>query len=163
MKWFYSRDGQQIGPVEFSEIERLRAAGELTAESLVWQQGTAGWVKLGTILDPAGQPVVPPPAAPPASRISALAICSLVFGILGLCCLLFIPAIICGHIALVKMSSDPGLKGKGMAIAGLVLGYLVLLLNIYVYGFTDLPQQMQKWAEEIQRQQQAVPVTPGTP
>ena len=27
MNWFYAKDGQQIGPVEFSEIERLHSEG----------------------------------------------------------------------------------------------------------------------------------------
>ena len=49
MNWFYAKDGQQIGPVEFSEIERLRAEGQLTDDTLVWQQGMANWVKLSTV------------------------------------------------------------------------------------------------------------------
>jgi GYF domain 2 len=50
MNWFYAKDGQQIGPVEFSEIERLHSAGQLTGDSLVWQHGTADWVKLSSVL-----------------------------------------------------------------------------------------------------------------
>jgi hypothetical protein len=50
MNWFYAKDGQRIGPVEFSEIERLHSEGQLTADSLVWQQGTGDWVKLSTVL-----------------------------------------------------------------------------------------------------------------
>lgn len=70
MNWFYSKDGQQLGPVAFAEIERLLAAGELTGESLVWQEGTPTWVKLSTVLPaaaapaPADAPVPFPPAAP---------------------------------------------------------------------------------------------------
>ena len=43
MNWFYAKDGQQIGPLQFSEIERLRAEGQLTDDTLVWQQGMANW------------------------------------------------------------------------------------------------------------------------
>jgi len=50
MNWFYAKDGQQIGPVEFSEIERLHSEGQLTDDTLVWQQGMANWVKLSTLL-----------------------------------------------------------------------------------------------------------------
>jgi hypothetical protein len=39
MNWFYAKDGQQIGPVQFSEIERLHSEGQLTGDTLVWQQG----------------------------------------------------------------------------------------------------------------------------
>jgi hypothetical protein len=49
MNWFYAKDGQQIGPVEFSEIERLRSEGQLTNDTLVWQQGMANWVKLSSL------------------------------------------------------------------------------------------------------------------
>ena len=49
MNWFYAKDGQQIGPVDFSEIERLRAEGELADDTLVWQQGMANWVKLSSV------------------------------------------------------------------------------------------------------------------
>lgn len=57
MNWFYAKDGQQIGPVEFSEIERLRSEGQLTEDTLVWQQGMASWVKLSSLSQPsAGAP-----------------------------------------------------------------------------------------------------------
>ncbi len=68
---------------------------------------------------------------------SGLAITSLVCGILGLfgiCPFTFditaiasIVAIICGHIALSQIKKSGGmLQGKGMAIAGLIMGYLVV-------------------------------------
>jgi hypothetical protein len=71
MNWFYAKDGQQIGPVNFSEIERLRAEGQLTDDTLVWQQGTANWVKLSSVSKPVAEkpvfekPVVEVPATPP--------------------------------------------------------------------------------------------------
>ncbi|HEY5811620.1 MAG TPA: DUF4339 domain-containing protein [Terrimicrobiaceae bacterium] len=49
MNWFYAKDGQQVGPLEFSEIERLRSEGQLTGDTLVWQQGMANWVKLSEV------------------------------------------------------------------------------------------------------------------
>ncbi len=54
MKWFYAKDGQQTGPVEFSEIESLYAAGQLTGDSMVWEQGSPNWVKLSTVLGGTG-------------------------------------------------------------------------------------------------------------
>jgi GYF domain 2 len=71
MNWFYAKDGRQIGPVNFSEIERLRAEGQLTDDTLVWQQGTANWVELSSVSKPAAEepvlekPVVEVPASPP--------------------------------------------------------------------------------------------------
>lgn len=62
----------------------------------------------------------------------ALAIASLVFGIIGgSLSTLSIPAIICGHIALVKIKKDSrAYGGRGMAIAGLIFGYFGLVLAI---------------------------------
>lgn len=65
MKWFYSVDGQQLGPVDFFEIERLRAEGRLTDDSLVWQEGTPNWIKLSQATPASPPPLTsgtPPPA-----------------------------------------------------------------------------------------------------
>ncbi len=64
----------------------------------------------------------------PVQANSGWATASFVFGILGLCTGFgAIPAIICGHIALRMINNAAGhLKGKGLAMAGLVMGYLVV-------------------------------------
>ena len=81
----------------------------------------------------------PPPTTPPAygypqpqvvhhyysaARTSGLAIASMVLGILWLYWIGSILAVIFGHVSLNQMSTDPTLRGRGMAIAGLVLGYI---------------------------------------
>jgi hypothetical protein len=59
-------------------------------------------------------------------RTSACAIWSLVLGILGLS----LPAVICGHMGLSRIKRANGfLEGKGLAIAGLVLGYVALAIT----------------------------------
>lgn len=64
---------------------------------------------------------------------------SLVLGILGItCCSVFtaIPAVICGHIAFSKIKKSAGaLVGEGMAIAGLVLGYVGIAMAIFIIPF----------------------------
>ena len=84
------------------------------------------------------------------STTSSLAIVSLVFGILSWCLLPFIGAIVavvCGHLARgeIRRSADGPMEGDGMAVAGLVLGYLHLLLWVFLisigiaalmFGFT---------------------------
>ena len=40
-----------------------------------------------------------------------------------------IPAIICGHVACAGTRRIPNLQGRGMAIAGLIMGYFVLVLT----------------------------------
>lgn len=53
---------------------------------------------------------------------------SLVLGILGIFLLIpAIPAIICGHVARSKIRKQPDLlSGKGMALAGLIMGYVAI-------------------------------------
>ena len=75
---------------------------------------------------------IPPISGNPAQpKTSGLAIWSLVLGILSLVCFsLFsaIPGVICGHKALSKIKHSGGaLAGQGLAIAGLVTGYLGIL------------------------------------
>jgi type IV pilus assembly protein PilA len=66
---------------------------------------------------------VPGSQAP--QKTSGLAIASLIFGILFIFFPLSIPAIVFGHIALSQIKNSAGrLGGRGIAIAGLVLGYL---------------------------------------
>jgi hypothetical protein len=83
---------------------------------------------------PYQQPYPPYPPAPPTN---GLAIASLVCGvgafIIGLS---FIPAIICGHIAR-RQIRRTGEQGGGLALAGLILGYVggalfILLLLVFV-------------------------------
>ncbi len=74
-------------------------------------------------------------AALVAARASRAAVAALVLGILVFftCGITALPAIICGIVALVKISGSNGLlKGKGMAITGLVLpGVFIVLLPVF--------------------------------
>ena len=86
----------------------------------------------------------PPPAFTPyqsygpvqgSTSTNGLAIASMVLGILWLYWIGSILAVIFGHIAISQAGKDPAIKGKGMAIAGLVLGYIgvgTLILSIIV-------------------------------
>jgi hypothetical protein len=76
-------------------------------------------------------PPPPPGASYPGQplKTSALAVWSLVLGILGLVtCLPAVPGLILGIIGLQKAKPENGLKGKGMAIAGVVLSSMVMVL-----------------------------------
>jgi len=77
--------------------------------------------------------IQPPPlpgaaSAPP--RTSTIAIVGLVLAVLSFLCVpivTVIPAIICGHVAWSKIRKSGGaLQGKGIALAGLILGYLAI-------------------------------------
>lgn len=78
----------------------------------------------------------PPIASSPVAKTSALALWSLILGILSWICLgplTAVPAIICGHLALPRIRNAAGqLTGQGLAIAGLVLGYVGLVLGFLI-------------------------------
>ena len=89
-----------------------------------------------------------PPAIPGASypgqplKTSALAVWSLVLGILGLvACLPAIPGLILGILGIQKAKSENGLKGKGMAIAGVVLSSMAMVLFpvIFILASFSIP------------------------
>jgi hypothetical protein len=138
MNWFYSKDGQQVGPVDFSEIERLQAEGQLTGESLVWQQGSPNWVKLSSLVA-SSSVLSSEPVPPPLTTTSAnnpLAIASLALSILGLLCcgvglVVDVAAVVCGHIALKQIKTKGG-GGQGLAKAGLIIGYIAIAVHVIV-------------------------------
>jgi len=70
------------------------------------------------------------------SKTSGLAIWSLVLGILSFVCFSIfsaIPAVICGHKALSRIKrSDGALTGQGLAIGGLVMGYIAIVLSLII-------------------------------
>jgi hypothetical protein len=81
-------------------------------------------------------PLPPSPTAvwQTAPRTPAVAIWSLILAVLSFTCgWLFtaIPAVICGHVARSKIRKSGGaLGGRGIAMAGLILGYIALVLGI---------------------------------
>jgi hypothetical protein len=47
MNWYYdSGGGQRQGPISEAELDRLIAAGTITADTLVWHEGMASWAAL---------------------------------------------------------------------------------------------------------------------
>ena len=78
---------------------------------------------------------------------NGLAITSLISGILSLVLYIFsaIPGIITGHMALSRAKRFPDeYEGKGMAIAGLIFSYAMLVVTLVVIGwmaymFTSVP------------------------
>lgn len=78
-----------------------------------------------------------------AVRTAPLAIWSLVLGILGFVLigpLGTIPAVICGHIAIPRINRSSGtLTGQGLAIAGLVIGYVGIVFQLVILPAILLP------------------------
>ena len=168
MQWYYSKNSTQLGPISDTELREKLASGEVMRTDLVWREGMPDWVavvhvaELSMVLpnppqiaaqDQTGTLAMNAPYTPPTASgggipvgvpTSGLAIASLICGILGLVTCVFVPGIagvICGHMALNRMAdtSSP-VGGRGMAIAGLITGYLSVLMLVafallMVFGF----------------------------
>jgi len=80
----------------------------------------------------AGQPVMAQAGA--VQKTNSLAIVSLVLGIVSFLInpvfLISIAAVIVGFIANNQISKNPGFKGKGLAMGGIILGILSVILTI---------------------------------
>jgi len=78
---------------------------------------------------PQGYP--PPPATP---QQNGLAVASLVLGIVSLACgqcITAVPGVVLGHIALRQIRASGGTQaGEGMAIGGLVCGYISIGVTV---------------------------------
>jgi len=96
-------------------------------DTMIWREGFPCWLPLAQVPELSGGAL--PAALGTAAPTSGLAIASLVCGIVGatlcyFCALGGIPAVICGHMALSRIRNAPGMQGRGMALAGLILGYV---------------------------------------
>lgn len=154
MGYYIARDGQQLGPISPAQVAEGLTMGALRNTDLAWTDGMEGWRPLFEVFPISPPSPVPPPLPPQPPAVAAsnftlppvaapysggraetsgLAIASLILGILGFFFSFFtaIPALICGHKALNKIKRSAGtLKGRGKAIAGLVMGYLVLFIVV---------------------------------
>ena len=94
----------------------------------------------------------------PVYKNNTLAITSLVLGILSILFyfLTAIPGIITGHMARSKAKKMPDrFEGQGMALAGLILSYIMLLITIVFvvgvfYMFTSYPEFKDAFMEGMQ-------------
>lgn len=76
------------------------------------------------------------------SRTSGVAIAALVLSILSIVLGPFgcIPGIVCGHIARSQCSRDASLDGDGLALAGLIVGYVFLVVMVLTAALVLLIQ-----------------------
>lgn len=107
-----------------------RAWEALGSGILLYTVGNSGFAN--------GMELEPPLAGAPQPKTSSLAIWSLVLGCLGIVLLLVcigpvfaIPAVICGHLAYSRIRRSTGaLSGQGLALAGLITGYIGIALAV---------------------------------
>lgn len=180
MDYTIARNGQQLGTATEAQLRAGLANGTYQATDLLWTEGMAEWKTASEVFGlPSAAVSAPQPSSPAAHRpgpvamatpqaaggTSGLAITSLVLGLCGLLCgiLSGLPAIITGHIARSKIRNSNGaIGGGGMAMAGLVLGYLSFIVTgIALLAILALPtfskvQEKAKIAKSISNVRQLV-------
>jgi len=142
-------DGKEYGPITLAQLRDWFAQGRVNAQTKVKPDESDEWKtaadlpELASLLKPppiprAGQgpPPILSPLKPPALD-NGLAILSFVLGLCSfvvcLSVLTGIPAIVCGHIARRRATRFPArYAGAGLAMAGLVLGYLSIVVFLIV-------------------------------
>ena len=148
MRYFYTDTNRQpLGPEPREKILELLNSGVINTSSLVAEEGGKTWSPISSLLvgdATSAPPPIPtccghialsvntPPPVPVYCYRSTepLAIWSLVLSLASLacCCSVFAFAgIICGHLARSKIKKNPHLDGDGWALAGLIIGYVIVL------------------------------------
>ncbi len=148
--WYFASSGQESGPVSFTELRRLVLRGELHYNDPVWTEGMADWIEALSVPELFAEPTPEESAAisaghpvedmaPLPTATSPLAIASLISGILGLTIcggVGSIAAVILGHLATGRIqASGDTLGGRGLAKAGLILGYVGIGIAVLVLVF----------------------------
>jgi hypothetical protein len=103
-------------------------------------------VEAAPSVEPAPEPTIAPapitsapaplvPAAIPASvgesKTSTLALISLITALVGFFCgLVSVAAVVTGHLARAEIKKNPQLTGGGMALAGLIIGYVWIAVSV---------------------------------
>ena len=134
-------DGREYGPVSGEQLRQWIADGRAHASTQVRTEGATGWQPLSAVPElAAGLKSAPPPPLSPAAVTtttiapkitSALAVTSLVLGILGMfsCGITALAGLICGIAAMVKVKNSGGrLGGGGLALAGTIVSGIFLLM-----------------------------------
>jgi len=132
-------DQKEYGPISVEQIRQWIAEGRINGQTKIQPEGVAEWKTVAEVpelavllpIRPAPAPIIMAPPAAPANN--TLAVWSLVTGIGSFvcCCGILGPvSIVLGIIALSQIKNNPNQGGRGMAIAGLVLGCIHLLFTI---------------------------------
>ena len=137
-----NRGSTSLGVFSEEEVREGLSAGRFAPTDIGWREGMSSWQPLSQFPEFAGTavPAVPPvqpgatlttAALTTAGKTEPLAIWSLVLSIVSLICcgfILGVPGVICGHLALSNIRKNSSLEGRGMAVAGLAIGYVSIAL-----------------------------------
>lgn len=127
--------GGRSGPFPEGQVKQLLSEGRVSPADLGWTDGMSEWVPLSQFpgLNDVTPPPIPPAVAKDGSRTAPMAIWSLCLGIFSFVACTFggfipgIAAVVLGHISRSNIRKNPELSGSGLALSGLILGYLSLI------------------------------------
>jgi hypothetical protein len=136
-------DQKEYGPVTVDELRRWIVEGRLHANSLVRAEGSEIWKPLSTFPELAAMlPATPAPFSTastlPVQQSNSMATTGLVVSSIALVCCgcgpLGVLGIVFSCIGLSQANRDPAQTGKGIAIAGIVLGIVSLVGSIVAFA-----------------------------
>jgi len=156
-------DDREYGPVSGDVLRQWIAERRANSQTRVQAEGVAEWKTLaelpefsaalgGTPSSPSPPPLAGIGAAPRSQRkTSGLAIASLVFGLLGFCGITAIVGLILGIVAQGRIRKSGGqLKGRGVAIAGIVISGFMLLFSFIAVGAALMLPAVAKLKQNVQ-------------
>ena len=131
-------DEKEYGPVGADEVRQWIVDRRLHANSLLQRAGSSEWQPLSTFPEFApwlsGAAAFPPGACPVVSRSNSMAVTGLVMSCIALLCCgcapLGVLGIVFSAIGLSEANRDPAEAGKGIAVAGIVIGIISLLGSV---------------------------------
>jgi hypothetical protein len=137
------RDQNQYGPITETQLRQWIAEGRVDAQTKVQAEGATEWKLLSDFLEFRDAAKSSPPPLPAAPKTSAMAVTSLVLGILGVvtCGITALVGLILGIIAMVKVKNSGGqLTGNGLALAGVIVsGIFLFMIPLLVLPAMLLP------------------------
>jgi len=151
-------DKKEYGPVSAEMLQQWIADRRVNSQTLIQAEGSTDWRPLSQFPQFTDLAQVPPapasasaPVAPATSSVatpstppktSAMAITSLILGILGLisCGITAVVGLILGIVSLIKVRNSNGqLSGTGIAIAGICVSGVLMLLALPISAGLLLP------------------------
>jgi len=132
-------DGREYGPVTVEQIHQWIREGRANTQTMVQPEGATEWKTVSSFPELLGDmaglkvpPMVPSLLTP---KTNGMAVAGLVMGIFSLiqCCsfIFGILGVIFSSVGLSQINKKPEeLKGKGIAVAGLIMSIVGLAINI---------------------------------